>query len=173
MMNEVFSPANVPTFYQGYVGHSKNYQIDEALQIADEKRASLVASIPEALGTYAYADGKWTIKEVLTHMMDAERVFCYRALCFGRKDPTPLPGFDENSYVPNSNAHARTIKEIAEAMSRLRLSTRDLFQSFTKEMLDLEGEANKTRLTVRAIGYIIAGHELHHLSILTERYLKQ
>ncbi|HLT73592.1 MAG TPA: DinB family protein [Ohtaekwangia sp.] len=173
MMNEVFSPANVPPFYQGYVGHSKNYRIDEALQIADEKRSSLVTSIPEALGTYAYADGKWTIKEVLTHMMDAERVFCYRALCFSRKDPTPLPGFDENHFVPHSNAHARTIKEIAEAMSRLRMTTRDLFNSFTEEMLDLEGEANKTRLSVRAIGYIIAGHELHHLSILNERYLKQ
>ena len=173
MTNEVFSPANVPAFYQTYVAHSKNFQIDEALKIADEKRASLVASIPEALGTYAYADGKWTIKEVLTHMMDAERVFCYRALCFSRLDPTPLPGFDENHYVPHSNAHARTIKEIADAMARLRTTTRDLFQSFTEEMLDREGEANKSRLTVRAIGYIIAGHELHHLSVLTERYLKQ
>ncbi len=171
-MNEVFSPANVPAFYQGYVTRVKDYQIDQALQIAGEKTAKLIATIQEDKGTYAYADGKWTIKEVLNHMMDAERVFCYRALCFSRNDRTPLPGFDENQYVPNSNSHARSIAEIAGAMSRLRATTRDLFGSFNEEMLNRDGEANKTRLTVRGLGYIIAGHELHHLSVLSERYLK-
>jgi hypothetical protein len=163
--------SEIPEFYQRYVEHVKDYPLLEALQVSSRRLQQIVSSISEELGAYAYAPGKWTIKELLTHMMDAERVFAYRALCFSRNDQTPLPGFDENAYVPQSNAHARSISEIARSMEVLRLSTIDLFVPCTPDMLKRFGSANASKISVEAIGYVIAGHEMHHCNILEERYL--
>lgn len=172
-MEQVFSPDRVPAFYQGYVARVSHYELLEALEVSSDETARLLSQIPETLGTFAYAPGKWTLKEVLQHMMDAERVFAFRALTFARNDKTHLPPFDENAYVPESNAHAVSLTEMSGALERLRMSTLDLFRSLTPEMLKRRGVANNTEVSVEGIGYIIAGHESHHRSILIERYLKK
>jgi hypothetical protein len=109
---------------------------------------------------------------LLCHMMDVERIMAYRALRFSRQDKTPLPGFEENDYAPNANAEARTIAALAKEMKNLRASTIDLFNSFSPAMLAHVGTANKANLSVLNLGYIIAGHETHHVKILMDRYLK-
>jgi uncharacterized damage-inducible protein DinB len=162
---------NVPPFYRRYVDHVKDQDMLEALQQSGEVMQLLLKTIPEAQGEYRYAAGKWSIKELLCHLMDAERIFCYRALRFGRNDTTPLPGFEENDYAPQANAHSRSVSDLAAEMQRLRLTTIDLFKSFTGEMLKRSGSANGTPMSVLTLGYVIAGHEHHHRNVLKERYL--
>jgi uncharacterized damage-inducible protein DinB len=162
----------VPQFYKGYVEHVKNYDMLVAMKESGKAMTNLIASIPEEKGEYRYQPGKWSIKELLCHMMDAERIFAYRALRFARNDKTPLSGFEENDYAPEANAHGRTIQQLAKEMETLRLSTIDLFASFTPSMLLRTGTANNVELSVLNLGYIVAGHESHHRKVLTERYLK-
>jgi len=164
--------AGVPPFYMTYVEYVKDDDMMDILHRSNVQAQELIKTIPEERGTFRYAEGKWTIKEVLCHMMDAERIFAYRALRFSRNDKTPLPGFDENSYTPESNAHSRTVSQIAVEMTRLRQSTLDLYNSFSAEMLLREGIATKTTLSVLNLGFIIPGHESHHCRILRERYLQ-
>lgn len=161
----------VPDFYKPYVEFVKDMDVLDALRFAAKKVQQVVPYIAEEKGDYRYAQGKWTIKEVVNHMMDAERVFAYRALRFSRNDQTMLSPFDENAYAPNANAHARNIQQLAREMKRLRETTLDLFGSFTPEMLAIEGTASGKRISVLHLGYIIAGHDLHHQKILQDRYL--
>ena len=163
----------LPDFYKKYVIHVQDLGVLDALQSSGILTNNLVLSIPEAKGEYRYDTGKWSVKEVICHMMDAERIFSYRALRFSRNDETPLAPFEENDYGPRANAHARTIKQLAEEMKRLRATTLDLFTSFTPEMLQLKGNANNKFVSVLNLGYIIAGHETHHRNVLTERYLNK
>lgn len=144
----------------------------DALRDSSTITLQLVRSIPESKGEYRYGPDKWTIKELLAHMIDTERIMAYRALRFARNDKTDLPGFEEKDYAPEANAHGRTIAELANEMERLRATTIDMFKSFTPEMLKREGTANKNRLSVLVLGYVIPGHETHHRKILIERYLK-
>jgi len=144
----------------------------DALSESSAKMQEFLRTVPEAKGTYRYAEGKWSIKEVLNHLMDAERIFAYRALRFSRNDKTELPGFEENDYAPEANAHARTIKQLSDEMIRLRATSIDLFSSFTPEMLEREGKAFVNVAQVKVYAYIIGGHEMHHLSIFKERYMK-
>lgn len=162
----------VPSFYKVYVDYVKDMDLPDALRHASKEVQDLLASIPEEKGLYRYDDGKWTVKEVLNHMMDAERVFAYRALRFARNDETPLHPFDENTYAPLANAHARSIRQLAAELQRLRASTTDLYASFSPEMLKREGTASNKKISVLNLGYIIAGHDLHHVKVLKERYLK-
>ncbi|MFZ6009291.1 MAG: DinB family protein [Bacteroidota bacterium] len=164
--------ATVPPFYKGYVEHVKNMDVLEALKNSSKQTLELIRSIPEDKGEYRYADGKWSIKELLNHMMDGERILAYRALRFARNDKTELHGYEENDYAPQANAHSRTVKQLADEMERLRLTTIDLFSSFTPEMLMREGVANKNKFNVLILGYVISGHESHHRQIIKERYLK-
>lgn len=161
----------VPAFYQGYVEYVKDMDLLDALRHAAKVVQQTVPYIPEDKGAFRYAEEKWTIKEVLNHMMDAERVFAYRALRFSRNDQTPLHAFEEKDYAPEANAHSRNIQQFAREMKRLRETTIDLFLSFTPEMLEREGTASEKRLSVKNLGYIIAGHDIHHITILRERYL--
>ena len=162
----------LPAFHRGYVDNVKDLDMLDALRTALQSSLKIIRAIPETNGEFRYETGKWSIKEVLTHMMDVERILSYRALRFARNDKTDLPGFEENDYAPEANAHSRTIAQLADEMSRLRTTTLDLFSSFTDKMLKREGIANKNHLSVVNLGYIIPGHELHHLRILQERYLK-
>ena len=132
---------------------------------------TLLDLITENQGDYAYSDNKWTIKELLIHLIDTERIFCNRALRFARNDKTDLPGYNHDDYVSYSNAKGRTICDIYKEYNLVRSATIALFKSFSEEMLIREGTANGNKLTVLAIGYIIAGHEKHHINILEERYL--
>jgi hypothetical protein len=163
----------VPIFYKGYVENVKDMDMLEALKQSSIVTLATIRAIAEDKGGFRYAPEKWTIKEVLAHMIDVERIMAYRALRFARNDKTDLPGFEENDYAPEANAHGRTIKQLADEMERLRATTIDLFTSFTPAMLKREGTANKNKLSVFNLGYIIPGHETHHRKILTERYLKQ
>lgn len=164
--------SQIPPFYQGYVRQVETLDMLDALRQSSAETIHMVRAITEDRGEFRYAPEKWSIKELQVHMMDAERIFAYRALRFARHDSTPLAGFEENDYVPQSNAHARTIERLADEMHRLRLCTLDLFESFTPEMLARTGSANNSVLSVLHLGYIIAGHESHHRNILRERYLK-
>lgn len=161
----------VPAFYKGYVKLVEHPDIIQALRISGYRTLELIHSVPEDKTDFRYADGKWSIREVLGHMMDAERIFGYRALRFARNDRTPLPGFDEQAYAPHLNVSSRSLAQLGEEMQHLRTSTVDLFQSFSEEMLTRKGIASNNELSVGALGIIIAGHETHHCKIIRERYL--
>ena len=164
---------SLPDFHKRYVELVKTLDVMEALQFSSVETIKIVASIPESKGDFRYAPEKWSIKEMLCHMLDTERIMAYRALCFARNDKTPLPGFEENDYAPQANAHNRTIQKIGNEMQRLRQTTIDLFENFTPEMLQRTGLANNLQFSVLNLGYIISGHESHHRKILAERYLSQ
>jgi len=161
----------LPDFHKRYVEHVKDYDVLDALKISSKETLDLVRSISEEKGDHRYAPGKWSIKELLCHMMDTERILAYRALRFARNDKTNLPGFEENDYAPEANAQNRKIKDIVDEMDRLRKTSIDLFVNFTPEMLKRKGLANGLELSVINLGYIIPGHESHHRKILRERYL--
>ncbi|HEX6890293.1 MAG TPA: DinB family protein [Chryseolinea sp.] len=138
--------------------------------LQDAKR--LVQSFPPHKHLYRYAEGKWTIKEILVHIIDDERIYGYRALRFARNDKTQLPGFDQDRFAFHSNANERTLEGIMEEYDAVRMSTITLFDSFTDDVLLRRGTANNNEVTVRALGYHIAGHELHHHNIIKTRYIK-
>jgi uncharacterized damage-inducible protein DinB len=164
---------NIHPFYKGYVEHVKDLDVFDALKTSGSMTQSLVRTLSESQGDFQYQPGKWTIKELLCHMLDVERIFAYRALRFGRNDKTNLPGFEENDYAPEANASNRKILHLANEMERLRLTTIDLYASFTPDMLNRVGKANNAEMSVLNLGYVIAGHETHHRKILLERYLKE
>ena len=132
---------------------------------------ALLATIPESKADYAYAEGKWTIKELILHLCDCERVFQYRALSFARMSSAPLPGFDHDAWVPASDAHLRTLPEIAAEYRSVRNSSITLFSSFSDRQLLQKGKANGLEMSVRALGFVAVGHELHHRKVMQERYL--
>ncbi|MEP7372966.1 MAG: DinB family protein [Chitinophagaceae bacterium] len=163
--------SRVGDWYHNYI----NLVTDDDLTIAfDKQSASLIRffdTIPLDKYDYRYADGKWTIREVLQHIIDAERVFAYRALRFARKDSTPLPGFDENLFASNAKASSRTWDKLMEELKVVRRSSELLFQSFDEEQLQSNGISSNSSNYVLAIGFIIVGHPVHHQKIIKERYL--
>ena len=161
----------VPGFYKRYVEHVKHLDLFEALTHSSRETISLIRSIPEDKGDFRYAPGKWSIKELLCHMLDTERILAYRALRFARNDGTPLAGFEENDYAPEANANERKIAKIADQMERLRQTTFDLFEDMTPTMLQRKGLANNVEFSVVSLAFIIPGHESHHRQVLKERYL--
>jgi uncharacterized damage-inducible protein DinB len=165
--------AAVPLFYKGYIENVKDMDVMVALTQSSKVALSLFRTLPEEMGEYRYDVGKWSIKELFNHMMDAERIFAYRALRFSRNDKTQLSGFEENDYAPLANAHSRSLHQLTDEMERLRATTLDLYASFTPEMLKREGTANNNKLSVLNLGYIIAGHETHHRKVISERYLNK
>lgn len=160
----------IPPFYKGYVKLVEQPDVLQALRISGYRTLELIHSVPEAKVDYRYADGKWSIREVLCHMIDAERIFAYRALRFARNDRTPLSGFDEQAYAAHLNATGRSLKQIGDEMQHLRTATVDLFEGFSAEMLTRKGLANNNELSVVALGFVIAGHETYHVKVLKERY---
>lgn len=161
----------IPTFYKTYIKLVDETDLLQALRLSSYRSLELLHSLPEAKWDFRYADGKWSVRELWGHVIDAERIFAYRALTFARNDKVELPGFDENQYVPESNAAGRSLKKIADEFMHTRMSTIDLFESFSEDMLSRKGKANKNEVSVAALGFIIAGHETHHRKILRERYL--
>lgn len=157
-------------FHAGYIGTVPDGDIRQTLEHSAGSLRDFYGRIPEAKGSFAYAPGKWTIREVVGHVADSERVFAYRALRFGRGDATPLPGFDQEIYVPNSNVAARPWRALLDDLFTVRTASVNLFRSFTDRDWERRGEASGVVTTVRAIAWILAGHELHHRQILTDRY---
>ena len=158
-------------FNAPYIESLDNVNLIEELEICLHDFIKFVQNIPMDKFDYRYAEGKWTIKDIIQHIIDAERIFAYRALRISRKDMTPLPGFEENSYVDNTNANARNIQGLLTEMATVRESTLLLFKSFTQEQLQLIGIASDNAISVRAIGFIIIGHQKHHQRVFKERYL--
>jgi hypothetical protein len=161
----------IPSFYKAYIKLVEETDLVQALRLSSYRSLELLHSIPEKKWDFRYAPDKWSVRELWCHVIDAERIFAYRALTFARNDKTELPGFDENQYVPESNAGARSLKKIADEYLHVRMSSIDLFESFSGEMLARKGKANKNEISVAALGFIMAGHETHHRKILRERYL--
>ena len=157
-------------YYAKYIQLVPGDDAMEALrtQIGDTVR--LLQPLDESRALHRYAPGKWSIKEVVGHLADAERVFAYRALRFGRADATPLPGFDENTYVPAGRFDTRPLAELVQDYEAVRASSLALFRGMDGEALLRRGAANGNPISVRALAWILAGHELHHRGILTERY---
>lgn len=163
--------AGLSVYLAGYISKARGGDLFTALANATAHADRLAALIPTDKHEHRYARGKWSIKEVVQHVNDAERVFAYRALRFARKDATPLPGFEENDYAPASEADRRTLPDLWEEHLTIRWSTVQLFTSFTAAMLEREGMAGGNRIGVQALGWVIAGHSEHHWNIITERYL--
>jgi len=161
----------VPPFYHNYINQVPEGSLQQALQKHELEVIPFLESIPADKWSHRYAEGKWTIKELVQHLIDAERIFNYRALCFARRDETPLPGFDEDFYVIHSDANRRSNEEFLKELQVVQQSTIHLFNSFTEEQLEATGIANNNPIYVKAIGYIIVGHTRHHLNIIKERYL--
>jgi len=141
-----------------------------ALRAQSAATPRMLSGLSEAQAMHRYAPGKWSVKEVVGHVTDAERVFGYRALRFARADQTPLPGFDENAWVPAGNFDRRTMPELVAIYEAVRAATVAMLSSFDEEVLTRVGTANDNPFSVRALAHIMAGHELHHVSLLRERY---
>lgn len=159
-------------FYAGYVSLVQETDIVAALLNQTNELQTLFAEIPEEKSDFRYAEGKWSIREMLGHIIDGERVFSYRALRISRGDETPLAGFEENFYVANSNFSNLKLADALEEFSLLRQSNTLLFKNLTGEMWSKTGTASDATISVRALAYISVGHIRHHANILRERYLQ-
>lgn len=159
-----------PEYFGKYIALVKEDDIIQAISNQLPVIFSELNKITEETSTYSYAPGKWTLKELLQHIIDAERVFDYRALAFARKDTNPLPSFDEDSYAANSNANSRTWASLVSEFNHVRAASTDLFQSLTPSMLSGSGIASGKHITVLSLGYIIVGHVYHHLNVIKEKY---
>jgi uncharacterized damage-inducible protein DinB len=168
--NELTSTEYAP-FYAAYLGTIKNVDLIEELEICLHDFIKFVQDIPMDKFDYRYAEGKWTIKEIIQHLIDTERIFSCRAMRISRNDQTPLPGFDENDYVVNSDAKERNLQGLLTEYAVVRQSTLSLFKSFSKTQLLRTGTASNFTVSVRAIGFITIGHQKHHQQIFKERYL--
>ena len=158
-------------YYKSYIDKATSTDILEGLKANLESITAFLSDIPKEKHAYAYAEGKWTIKDLLLHIIDAERVFAYRAMRVARGDKTPLAGFDQDDYVITANASDRSFESLMQEYSAVRNSTIALFDSFDEAMLLHIGEASSAPVSARALGYIISGHENHHIGVIKERYL--
>ncbi len=150
---------------------SSDYSLLEEMEISVHRLIKFVQNIPLDKFDYRYAEGKWTIKDIIQHIIDAERVFAYRALRFARNDKTTLPGFEENDYVEEANAGKRSIQDLLTELLIVRQGTLALFKSLSEEELLRIGTASNNPMSVRALGFTIIGHQNHHQRIFQERYL--
>jgi hypothetical protein len=165
------APSDSNPFFNRYIDLVPENDIILALENQERSLSHFLDNIPSSKAGYAYAPGKWTVTQVLQHVMDAERIFAYRALCFARGESQHLPGFDENSYANEAPASHRTMLDITEEIFTLRKSTRWLFKGFPEDCLQRPGIASGLPMTVLSLGYVIVGHLQHHINILQERYL--
>jgi uncharacterized damage-inducible protein DinB len=158
-------------YYHGYVSVIPETDVISVLGSQMDEFRNELQSLPEEKGTFAYAEGKWTIKELLGHLIDAERVFAYRLHRFSHGDTTPLSSFDQDIYVTNGRSHERTFADLLDELEMQRRSNISLVKSLRDEDWDRVGVASDNPVSVRALTFIMAGHVRHHLNILKERYL--
>jgi len=158
-------------YYQGYVSLVPEEDIIPALESQMDELSRLFEKVPDERGTFSYADGKWTLKEVLSHLIDGERMFAYRAFRIARGDQTPIEGFEQDGYIENSHANRRPIAELIEEFALLREANLILFQNLDDADWIRTGKANNVEISVRSLAWIMVGHVRHHVAILKERYL--
>ncbi|MBL7731159.1 MAG: DinB family protein [Chitinophagaceae bacterium] len=165
--------SRVPEYYHRYINQVPENDITKAFSNQTAAFIRFLKQLPEEKRNYRYAKGKWTIKEVLIHVIDTERVFAYRSLCIARQDKSAFPSFDENLYADNAKANKRDWNDLIDEFKAVRLSTEIMFRSFDKQQLDSTGIASGKSVYVLGLGYIIAGHVNHHLNVIKERYLRK
>lgn len=159
-------------FYSGYIDRiDENTELITGLEENTKAVVKFLKTIPSEKWNHRYQPDKWSIFEMVQHIVDTERIFHYRALCFARNEQKPLPGFDHDLYVLNSGAEQRNVADLIEEFKVVRKSGIFLFKSFNDSMLKIMGNMNDVNATPRAIGFILIGHAMHHLDILKSRYL--
>lgn len=158
--------------FSKYVTLVAEGDIIQTLEQQIENSLSLLQTIPSDKGNFRYAPDKWSVKELLGHLIDSERIFSFRALHFARNDQTPLPGYEQNDYVREADFDRRNLTDMAEEFATVRRATIQLFRPLNETEWLRHGKANEIGVTVRALAYIIAGHELHHMGVLRSRYLQ-
>ncbi|MBC7946807.1 MAG: DinB family protein [Chitinophagaceae bacterium] len=163
--------SRVPQFYHNYISQVPQDDLMKAFSTETPAFVGFMESVPAEKHDYRYAPGKWTIREVIQHIIDAERIFAYRALRFARKDATPLPGFDENTFADNAKADRREWNDLVEEFKVVRAASQYLFASFDEEQMEASGTSNNNSIYVRAVGFILVGHCNHHMRVIRERYL--
>lgn len=161
---------HMPNYFDRYINKADDVELLDALQISLEELQNVPLDKWKALGNKVYAEGKWTLKQLLQHTIDTERVFVYRATAFARKDPQRMISFDEDLYANNATVTHRKLEEVLEEAILLRKSSIALYKSFTEEMLNTIGKSFNSEYSVAAIGFVIAGHQRWHFEVLEERY---
>ena len=165
------APTEYAPYYERYVSLVTG-DVVETLERQGAETASLLGGLAEEQADARYEPGKWSVKELIGHLSDTERILSYRLLRVARGDRTPIEGFDQDPYVANSNAGARTLQSLAEEFAHVRAATLALVRSLDDAAWSRSGIANENEVSARALAYIIAGHEAHHVRVLRERYLK-
>jgi hypothetical protein len=160
-----------PPFFANYIQLVKEDHLIEAFNHQALILSNFFDDLPAEMAGFSYAPGKWTLKEMMQHIIDTERIFAYRALSIARKEQQSLPSFDENEYVTNSYAHKREWTALLAEFKLVRKTTEMLFQSFEEEVFQQSGLSSNKPVTVNALGFIIVGHVYHHIDIIKERYL--
>jgi len=158
-------------YYERYISLVPEGDILSTLESQMKETQDLLHGLPASIATYRYAPGKWSVNELLGHLIDSERIFCARALRFARGDATPLPGFEQDDYVRGAKFDAYPLEELASELDVVRRASVFLFKHLEEPAWMNRGVANNAEISVRALAYIIAGHELHHRGILQARYL--
>ena len=165
---DMISKNEYASYFEQYIKFvsTEGKSIIDNLVTSQKDFEDVLRSLPVEKGDYAYAKGKWTLKELIQHIIDTERIFCYRRLCFARNDKTELPGFDQDIFVNNGNANELNFYDLLDEMSILRKGTIQLYKSFSLEALLRKGIASGNEISVRALGYLFSGHQLHHLNVV-------
>jgi hypothetical protein len=158
-------------YYEGYISLVKGDNVVQFLEEQAGRTSEFLKKISEQDSLYSYAEGKWSIKQVVGHITDTERIMAYRALCIARKEKQSLPGFEQNDYVLTANFNSRKYSDLIDELRLVREANLPLFKSFDDEMLIQPGLADNKRVTVLALLFIIGGHQEHHLKILHDKYL--
>jgi len=171
MITEILRVEEYVPYQKLYLNLVEDKPVISMLEDSLDEFVAFFNSIEEEKLVLSYQKGKWTLKELMLHMIDTERVFQYRALRFARNDKTSLPGYDENFYVPNSNVSGRGLTSLLSEYVAVRNSTIALFSTFSKKTMLIIGNSDGSTMSVRAISYIILGHQTHHINIVKERYL--
>ena len=171
IMKTALAQQKIADYFNKYIELIDDVDIVSGLEKNLAEIKAFFDLLVESQGDYRYQDNKWSIKEVLMHIIDTERIFCYRALSIARNNKTDLPGFDHDEFVKYANANNRTFCDIANEFETVRRSTISLFSSFSDEALDKAGKANGKDMTVLALGYLTIGHTIHHINVLKEKYL--
>jgi len=164
-------PGEYSPYFDRYIGLLPHGDVLALLRTQGEETAALLLAAPPELGAHRYAPQKWSVREVIGHVIDTERIFAYRALRFSRGDATPLPGFEQDDYVAHGGFDDRSLTDLVREFQAVRAASIVLFEGMSEGMLARRGVASGAELTVRAVPWIVAGHERHHVGILRERYL--
>ncbi len=164
-------PREYPVYFQTYIKLVKEQDVLKAMEEQRHSFPAFFKEIPADKLDYRYEENKWTIKEIIGHLIDCERVMNYRAMCFARNDKTELPGFDEGKYAAISESSNRSLESLLAEFDALRLSSIHLYQSFSEQMFKRTGSANGNVISVKALSFINVGHAMHHQQVISDRYL--